>query len=170
MQLLINVHSNPPTVCRKTAASVSRLLSISLFCDIIYIIPEDANGQSGGSRVYQITMDKAKNRLTIILGGSISKIEGEMVNREIVTAVNQLQRGFSVITDISTYESADKKNEELLKQSMKFLKLRGVSNIVRVVGGSKVGLLKFAQITRDIKDYSVQYVATMEAAVELLDS
>jgi hypothetical protein len=115
-------------------------------------------------------MDKAKNRLTIILGGSIGKTEGEMVNRELVTAVNKLQRGFSVITDISTYESADKKNEQLLKQSMKFLKLRGVSTIIRVVGGSKAGLVKFAQLTKEIKDYSVHYVATMEAAVQLLDS
>jgi len=115
-------------------------------------------------------MDKQNNLLTIRLQGSIGKIEGEKVTREIVTVVNQLQRGFTVITDISSFTAADKKNDEILKKTMSFLKLRGVEKVIRVVGGSKTGLMQFAQVTKEVENYTVHYVPTMEEAVKFLAS
>lgn len=120
--------------------------------------------------MYKITLDKSNNRLTVILQGNIGKIEGEKAGREIVAAVNQLRRGFSVITDISLFENASEKNNEILRNSMKVMKIRGAGTIVRVVGGSKAGLLRFAQTTKEVPGYSVQYVPTIDAAITLLES
>lgn len=120
--------------------------------------------------MYELKLDKPNNRLTVILQGSISKLEGEKVARELVVAVNQLHRGFSVITDISAFETADEKNNEILRNGMQLMKIRGAGKIIRVVGGSRAGLMRFAQLTREVRDYSVQYVTTMEAAIKLLES
>jgi len=121
-------------------------------------------------RMYEIKLNKDDNRLTVILQGNIGKIEGEKAGREIVAAVNQLQRGFSVITDISTFETANGKNDDVFRKAMQFMKVRGVGTVIRVVGGSKAGLVKFAQLTKNVRDYSVQYVTTIEAAEKLLKS
>lgn len=121
-------------------------------------------------RMYEIKFDLANNRLTIILGGTIGKVEGERIGRELVHALNQLKRGFDVITDFSGYTSSDIKNDDILKRSIEFIKLRGVRKVVRVVGGSKEGLVKFAQITQSIEKYDVKYVTTRIAAEEFLDS
>ena len=119
--------------------------------------------------MYEIKLDKTANRLSIILSGSIGKLEGEKCAAEIVGAVNQLKRGFDVITDISHYKTADKKSEEFFKGTLKFMKIRGVRNVVRVVGGSKEALVKFAQVTKQVENYHVKYVPTMEEAEKLLD-
>jgi hypothetical protein len=119
--------------------------------------------------MYEIDVDKEKNRLTIVLQGTISKAEALKANREIVSAVTHLKRGFDVINDISKYETTEKKNEELFVQSIKFLKMRGVNNVIRVVGNSKEALVKFATVTKEVAQYNVKYVPTMEDAEELLE-
>ncbi len=120
--------------------------------------------------MYDITVDKEKNRLVVILRGTIGKIESEKIAREMVTACNQLKRGFDVINDISSYEAADKKSEDVFKTVIEFLKIRGVKNVVRVVGGSKMALMKFADITKKVANYTVRYVPTMAEAEKVLES
>ena len=120
--------------------------------------------------MYELIVDAVKNRLTIRIGGTIGKIEGEKIAREMVTVCNQLKRGFDVINDISGYETADKKSEEVFKGVIEFLKVRGVRKVVRVVGGSRAALMKFADVTKTVNNYTVQYVPTMQDAEKLLDS
>jgi hypothetical protein len=120
--------------------------------------------------MYDIAVNKEKNRLVVILRGTIGKIESEKIAREMVVACNQLKRGFDVINDISAYETADKKSEDVFKNMVEFLKIRGVKNVVRVVGGSKMALMKFADITKKVANYTVRYVPTMEEAEKVLES
>lgn len=120
--------------------------------------------------MYTINVDKDKNRLIIVLQGTIGKIESEKIAREMVVAINQLKRGFDVINDISHYEAADKKSEDIFKSTIEFLKIRGVKNVVRVVGGSKAALVKFAAVSKSVSNYAIRYVPTMEAATQLLES
>ena len=120
--------------------------------------------------MYDIIVDKEKNRLTVSISGTIGKIEGEKIAREMVAAINQLKRGFDVINDISRYETADKKSEDIFKSTIEFLKIRGVRNVVRVVGGSKAALVKFADISKGVTNYQIRYVPTMDAAIQLLET
>ncbi|MBN1757093.1 MAG: hypothetical protein JW863_02180 [Chitinispirillaceae bacterium] len=120
--------------------------------------------------MYELIVDTANNRLTVILSGIIGKMESEKIAREMVAACSRLKRGFDVINDISRYEAADKKSEDVFKGVIEFFKIRGVRKVIRVVGGSKAALVKFADVTKTVSNYTVQYVPTMEAAVKLLDS
>lgn len=119
--------------------------------------------------MYEFNVETVKNRLITKLSGNIGKLEGEKILRELVNAVAGLQPGFDVITDISGYESANRKNEDLLVRTIEFLKLKGVRHVIRVVGGSKIALVKFAQVTKNVGNYPVRYVPTMEDAFRLLE-
>ena len=59
--------------------------------------------------------------------------------------------------------------ENLDSEAIKFLKMRGVNNVIRVVGNSKEALVKFATVTKEVAHYEVKYVPTMEDAEKLLE-
>ena len=120
--------------------------------------------------MYEITADRERNRLVVTLRGTIGKIESEKIAREMVVVCNQLKRGFDVINDISQYEDADKKSEDIFKNMIEFLKIRGVRSVVRVVGGSRGALMKFADVTKGVSRYTVRYVPTFADAEKLLES
>ena len=120
--------------------------------------------------MHDIRPDVEKNRLTLTLKGVFNKREGEQCVTDIVSAVNQLKRGFDVITDISEFEGSDKKSDEFLQGVLKFLVIRGVKRVIRVVGGSREALVKFARVTIQLDKYPVQYVPTMGDAEKILNS
>ena len=119
--------------------------------------------------MYTINIDKEKNRVIVFLQGTIGRIESEKIARELFAAVGRLRRGFDVINDISRYEDGDRKSEETLKSTIEFLKVRGVRNVVRVVGGSKDALMKFSGVSKSTPNYTIRYVPTLEAAIKLLE-
>jgi hypothetical protein len=124
----------------------------------------------GVGPMHELKLDIDNNRLTIILRGVLTKNEGEKVVGEVVAAVNQLKRGFDIINDISGFEGSDKKSEEFFQGALKFLKIRGVNRVIRVVGGARGALVKFATGTKLINNYPVQYVPAMKDALQLLNS
>lgn len=118
--------------------------------------------------MHTIRLDKDMNRLIVILKGSFNKSEGEQCVNDIVFSVNQLKRGFDVINDISEFQGSDEKCEDFFLNSFMLLKIKGVRNIIRVVGASKKALLKFATETKLIDNYPVQCVPTMKDAENIL--
>lgn len=108
------------------------------------------------------------NRLTITLSGKQSKSDIDKVKDEIIRAVNTLSPGFSVITNISNFQSLDLITQPLMTEMANYLISRKCKKIIRVVGSSKEGLLTFAQSTKHIKNYNVMHVATMDDALKEL--
>jgi len=103
------------------------------------------------------------------MSGEIDKADGEKLQRKVLSMLGQLKRGFDVINDISEYKSTHINNENLFKSTIEILKMRGVNNIIRVVGNSKEALVQFANISKSIRNYNVKYIPTIEEAEKLLD-
>lgn len=112
--------------------------------------------------------DTEKNRLYITLSGKVDEKEAEDSMLFVVKEVHKLKPGFDVITDFSGLESADNNTRKALRGAMDYLSLHGVGRVVRIVGGAKAMLLKFADFTRGFKGYKVMYVPTMEDAEKKL--
>lgn len=118
--------------------------------------------------MYRISADQMLNRLTITLSGKHTKSDTEKVKNEIIRAVDTLNPGFSVITNISNFQSLDLITQPLMTEIANYLLARKCRKIIRVVGASKEGLLTFAQSTRHLKGYNVLHVATMDDALKEL--
>jgi hypothetical protein len=112
--------------------------------------------------------DIEKNRLYIILSGVIDVAEAKKAMLPIVKEAHKLKPKFDVITDFSGLKSADNRTKKILRSIMNYLSLQGVGRVVRIVGGAKAMLLKFADFTRGFKGYKIDYVPTIEDAEKKL--
>jgi len=122
-----------------------------------------------GIKMYSVTANKTKNRLTIILNGFLSKEEAVDIQSVIIKEVSELSPGFDVINDISNFRLGLEETEIILKEIVEYLVEKKVNKIVRVVGSSRAGVLQFAQHTTRHSKYDPQFVPTMGEAEKFLD-
>lgn len=118
--------------------------------------------------MFRVSADQILNRLTITLNGKASLSDVEEIKKQIIEGVNGLNPGFSVINNISKFQSVDIVTPEVMNSIAEFLKSKQCRKIIRVVGSSKKGLLAFALSTKNIANYNVLHVATMEDALREL--
>ncbi len=74
-----------------------------------------------------------------------------MVAREVIEDINELKRGFDVITDISEFEPVTRNELEMLVEVHKAMIERGVNRIARVTGNelkATVGKIQFERTSR----------------------
>ncbi|MBD3345658.1 MAG: hypothetical protein GF401_11410 [Chitinivibrionales bacterium] len=119
---------------------------------------------------YSVTADVNKNRLYIVLRYTITKDIAERVADMIVKESIKLKPHFGVITDMTGLKFGHISAGFILKNAMEFLHSRNVGTVVRVVGGSKVGLIQFARLTQGFTGYKPVYVPTMQEAEKKLDN
>ena len=124
--------------------------------------------------MFVVNPDLPRNRLYLVLAGSISAEEADRCAALIISRTLQLKPGFTVINDISLYTVATNffSARSSLQRVMDHFAVKKAKRVVRVVGASKSGMMEFARATLGLGKkypYGVVYVPTLEAAEAKLD-
>lgn len=82
---------------------------------------------------YKIRADPAKNRLYIVLKGSIPDEMAKAAAEEVMAETKKLSAGFCVVNDISEMQPASPRGAAEIKRAQAFLGYMGVRRIIRVV-------------------------------------
>lgn len=83
--------------------------------------------------MHEIRLDAEKNRLYIVLK-TVIKGEGETIHNRIVEAVSNLQKGFTIIADISEFIPSEPSEVYYVDIILKLLAEAGLYKAVRVTG------------------------------------
>ncbi|HSQ41914.1 MAG TPA: hypothetical protein VLM37_06520 [Fibrobacteraceae bacterium] len=120
--------------------------------------------------MFKVSSDIAKNRLLIVLSGSMDLEETEEVLMLIQMEIARLHPPFDVITDIRHLRQEKQPLSHHIVEGMDLLFQNGAGRLVRVVGASREGLLVFAAQSRKRPDYACCYVSTIENAENALEA
>ena len=82
---------------------------------------------------YKIWADTAKNRLYIVLKGSIPDEMAKAAAETVMAETKKLSAGFCVVNDISEMQPASPKGAAEIKRAQAFLGYMGVRRIIRVI-------------------------------------
>ena len=122
-----------------------------------------------GSDMYEIKINKEKNRIYLIFG----TIENEAEMKEIVQTVRdecrKLEKGFTCLTDLRKYDPAKGIHDEYIRQSQEDLIKAGMSKVVRVrrpMGA--MAHFQFNNISYEV-GYHAPNVTSIEEGERLLD-
>ncbi len=118
--------------------------------------------------MFQLATDTIHNKLVITLHRSMSHPDFYDVDVQLRKIIPRLSPNFTIINNISRYQGSDDFPTNVFHESLQFLKEYQVGQVIRVVGGSRVALLAFAQNTRSIENYSVVHVPTLHDALKIV--
>ncbi len=118
---------------------------------------------------WSVDADPEKNRLFINLSGSMGIEEGKKSNAATMEALDQLEPGFDVITDIRNFEPGSPEAVELLEEGKATIAKQGASAAVRVMPESTTASMHFERVGEDEEAYPVAEAESVDAAERLLD-
>ena len=119
---------------------------------------------------WEVKVDLKSNRLYITLAGTIRKTEAEKIYTEVRFGAQDLQKGFTVITDFRKCRVGHLAGVPVFMKIMEYLTMCGVGKTIRVVGKSNVLIKQITRVTSRVKDYSPIYVSSLEEVEEVLSS
>ncbi|MFP4459687.1 MAG: hypothetical protein ACLFSQ_08890 [Candidatus Zixiibacteriota bacterium] len=119
--------------------------------------------------MYKIEIDKARNCLFLTLEGYIDDETIKDGVEELLNEADKLERGFTIVNDISKFKPVSSKSVEYMKKAQRELSKKGARRTFRVVGKSVVSKL---QMDRTQKESGASYktitVATKEEALKAI--
>jgi hypothetical protein len=118
---------------------------------------------------WSVEADEQTNRLYINLSGSMGLEEGKKSNEATMAAVEKLEPGFDVITDIRNFEPGSPEAVELLEEGKARIAKNGASAAVRVMPESTTASMHFERVGEDEEAYPVAEAESVEEAEQLLD-
>lgn len=116
----------------------------------------------------KVVTDMKKNRLHIIVKGTVNKKEIENIYTEIRFGIADLQPGFDVITDMTEAKIGHLNGIPTFNKIASYLQTREVRRIVRIADKPKIIVKQLTRLTALIKGYRPVYVKNMEEAEEVL--
>jgi len=119
--------------------------------------------------VFEISADRATNRLYIDITGSVEREEMEATADTTISEAETLREGFDIVNDHSGFRPLSPEAVEPIKAAQEELKQMGLSRTVRVVDDetSSVVVNAFERRSRDV-GYSAEQADSVAAAEELL--
>mgnify|MGYP000722411504 CR=1 FL=1 len=119
----------------------------------------------GGDGSYEIRADERTNTLYLSFSGSLEEHRMEVAAEETLAAADQLDSGFAIINDISTFRPPSPEAATPIKEAQQRLKEMDIGNVVRVVGDDTSAVVQNAFQRRSRKaGYEGQTAATVQAA------
>ncbi len=115
---------------------------------------------------FNLRIDPAKNRLYLSLQGHLPEATTLKAVDEIIACVSDLKPGFTVVSDVATFEPATPKGAEDIKQAQAFLARNGLGRVVRVIADGHE--LELARTGRPA-GYLAETASSIEEAEALLD-
>ena len=119
---------------------------------------------------YDLDVDHETNRLYLSLKGLLDAETAEAHVEEMLAAADDLDPGFDMVNDISTFKPMSQEATEAIERGKDGLTERGMSAVVRVLGESVVGKMQFDRVGSGSEGYHIATAETVEAAKELLDA
>lgn len=122
-----------------------------------------------GSKMYEITIDKKKNRLYLMFGPIEDEIEMKKIVKEIKVECKKLKKGFTCLTDLRKYDPATGLQDDYIRQTQLDLIDAGMSKVVRVRRPmGTMAHFQFDNISYEL-GYHAPNVTTIEEGERLLD-
>jgi len=110
-----------------------------------------------------------KNTIYVKIDGVPGSEEINQKIAEFIKICGQMKAGFNIINDVSDLKSDDLTQFDLLSQLHKKIQTSfSVNKIIRVIGGSKLLLVKLLKVDEKFKINDIKYVATMNDAEKLI--
>lgn len=119
---------------------------------------------------YEVSVDHDKNRLYLKLDGLLDEETANEHVVEMLAAADELDHGFDMVNDISTYKPMSQEATEAIERGKAGLTERGMSAVVRVLGESVVGKMQFDRVGSGREGYHIATAETREEAERLLDN
>jgi len=116
----------------------------------------------------KVSVDLGKNRLTIVLTGSIAKKELESLYTEIRFGVADLKPGFAMINDLTGCKLGYLSGLGTFTKIREYLQFKGAGVIIRVIGKRSLIAEQLTRIVDRKTDYEVVYVSNREEADRVL--
>lgn len=116
--------------------------------------------------MYQSRADIDQNRLYVTLKGRIASKESKQAASQVIADLKKLNPGFDVVTDISEFEPATKKEVDMLIKVHKVLIESGVDRIARVIGSeikATVGKIQFERASKLTKVVAENFDSVADA-------
>ena len=82
--------------------------------------------------MHDIRIDHSKNRLYLTLGFIEKKSEMDAIIAGITEVVEQLQTGFTCLSDLRTYRVRTRQDEEFMREIQEILWEAGIDKVVRI--------------------------------------
>ncbi len=119
--------------------------------------------------MHEIWIDRSKNRLYLTLGFIEHDFEINTIISTIMDVVEQLQSGFTCLSDLRRYGVKDRHDEEFMREIQEILWEIGVEKVVRISHNYCTTHFHFEQESLLWPAYPVIFVSTMEEGEAILD-
>ena len=120
--------------------------------------------------MYDVKIDKDRNRIYILLKGFMSSEEIKEAVDLVKENVKHLQPGFDDITDISDFRPATTEGTLQIKNAQEFLSNAGMRSVVRIVKSS-ITSSQFKRLAREAHvKYHVFEAGSIEEAEKFLNN
>ncbi|WP_136688362.1 hypothetical protein [Halorhabdus amylolytica] len=121
---------------------------------------------------YNIEVDPTNNRMELKLAGQLDESELAEVVDAVAEGAAQLDDGWGLINDISSYKPATENAEERLKEGAKKAGQLGMGTVVRVTGESITAEFQWERVGEEAASetgYEIFQAETVEDAAAVLD-
>ncbi len=119
--------------------------------------------------MYEITIDTTKNFMILTLKGFMQEEEIQEVATQVISGLDKLTPGFTVINDISEFKPATASASEIIKGAQLAVFKKGVGKVIRVEGDAALARLQFTRTQKEARaTYEVIHTETMSEALKLL--
>ncbi len=119
--------------------------------------------------MHEITFDTIKNYMVLTLKGFMQEEEIKEVAAKVISGIDTLTPGFTVINDISEFKPATASAAEVIKGTQAAVFNKGVGRVIRVEGDAALASMQFNRTQKEAKaTYEVIHVGTMHEALKLL--
>ncbi len=106
---------------------------------------------------YEIAIDESKNRLYLSSKGFWPNISAvQRYNLDLRQAISQLEKGFTVLNDISTFKTPPREVQQLLSEAIEIMKNNGIGKTATLVGGDVVMQIASERIARNTNTESIK--------------
>jgi hypothetical protein len=117
-----------------------------------------------------INPDSEKNTIYVKINGVLNADEINDKVTEFAKVCQQMQSNFSIVNDLSEFKSNDIIQIDVMSQLHKKLQAAfKIRKVIRVIGSSKLLLIKLLKADEKYQLTGIQYVPTMEEAKKLLN-
>lgn len=119
--------------------------------------------------MFKIQTNPYQNRITIVLSGRVDAVEAQEACSTYLRELMRMKPGFDAVVDFRFLREVVEGAANSLPVALDGAFKAGASRGVRIVGGSREGLIAFAAGSKDNpQGYPVKYVRTPEEAEQYL--
>lgn len=119
--------------------------------------------------MFKIQTNPYQNRITIVLSGRVDAVEAQEACSTYLRELMRMKPGFDAVVDFRFLREVVEGAGNSLPLALDGAYKAGASRAVRIVGGSREGLIAFASGSKDIpQTYPIKYVRTPEEAEQYL--